>query len=391
METRIKNFYQNPNLDNYENFTTEEKKFLENYKNNLQKKYLKILEDWKLGYTYINQIISFINTDYSDEDILKILSNDKLDKIKSHKKIIKILFSYLITKYKNSCEIINDKNRVIYLKIDKKEKKIKSNREITEFFKLLRGCIKKDKKYILIKLLQKGENVDHMNMLIYDVDRQILERFEPYGSTHTDLEFSKIIDDQLIKQFGSRGYILSNQQYCVNTTDECHIFQRRIENNERLSKDPAGYCIYWSIWYADKRLKYSGDIKDCKTLKTFLTNEMKKLQKRGNTFRNFIRKYSLIMVKFDKYIEHVKEYKGKDYPDEKIFENYVKEIGQGINEISLIRKFCLEPTLENFNKLSQFTKDILIGVSKLINEGKLDIKLNDKVKGKEMSRKILEF
>jgi ankyrin repeat protein len=96
-----------------------------------------------------------------------------------------------------------------------------------------------------------GEQLTHSNLLIYDIDRKFIERFDPYGNVPYA---SEIMDEVLELYFKEQ---LNLKYYSPKDTVNGISFQMfGDENNEenRIKGDPGGFCLAWSMFYLELRL-----------------------------------------------------------------------------------------------------------------------------------------
>ena len=98
----------------------------------------------------------------------------------------------------------------------------------------------------------------HANYIIYDIEKNIIERFEPHGSTTPPgLNYNPdILDNILITRFKEINEditYLKPKNYLPKIGFQLlDIF----ENNKKKIGDPGGFCALWAIWYVDMRLTY---------------------------------------------------------------------------------------------------------------------------------------
>lgn len=160
-------------------------------------------------------------------------------------------------------------------------------------------------KYIIIPIgiiMSTGfDNTEnHSNCLFYDINKNILERFEPHGSDYPyNFNYNPDLLDELIyKKF--KSIIDENKPNQTNNDSLRYLvpkdylpkfgFQRFDIMEESFNKnigDPNGFCTLWCIWYLDFRLKYI-NIKPYKIIRK-LINQVKF---NNLSFRNVIRNYS---------------------------------------------------------------------------------------------------
>ncbi|MEM3062738.1 MAG: hypothetical protein QW303_04225 [Nitrososphaerota archaeon] len=152
-------------------------------------------------------------------------------------------------------------------------------------------------KYFIMPIGIILSNGSHSNGLLYDIERKVLERFEPHGSGYP-YKFNynpDLLDDVLYKRM---NIILSNIygeptkfRYYAPKHYLPKIGFQALENMEiNVNKnigDPNGFCTLWTIWYLDHRLKYI-DMKPGSIVKKL----MSEVRMNRYSFRTIIRNYS---------------------------------------------------------------------------------------------------
>jgi hypothetical protein len=127
-----------------------------------------------------------------------------------------------------------------------------------EFSKYIEKCINKFKaRFIYLKVSFIIGNGLHSNIMLFDKNTMILERFEPYGyiSSKYVNDFDTIIPhviSEIVNEITDKKltYIHShcNDIYSFQTlSDERDIYSKKMY-------DPDGYCLAWSVWYIHMRL-----------------------------------------------------------------------------------------------------------------------------------------
>jgi ankyrin repeat protein len=291
--------------NNWENNCTSNKMSEKECKKNIKEHILEILESTN---TNICLKKSYpIKSDYICLDINKE-QKQKICSFTGSTLDILIGLIYLLKKHKNVCSIIDKKiNKSSELCNFYKKLGIMSNSRceffnyeivwaynnlfITEAFKSkFLNCVNnKDKKYIIVPLGIETENGNHANYLIYDIEKQELERFEPHGSSSPiSLDYETEELDKLLKY--NIQNINKNIKY-ISPKDflpkvGLQTFDIKEYNRKRIG-DPAGFCALWSIWYVDMRITY--DNLDRKTLINAIIKEFKS---NNISFKNTIRNYS---------------------------------------------------------------------------------------------------
>lgn len=152
-------------------------------------------------------------------------------------------------------------------------------------------------KYIIIPIGIILSNGNHSNSLFYDIENNIMERFEPHGSGYpTNFNYNPTLLDEILHK--KITHILSDI-YGKNIKIKYYrpidylpkIGFQTVEVTEmNINKnigDPNGFCTLWTIWYLDYRLKYI--FKHPGKMVKKLINEIKI---NNYSFRTIIRNYS---------------------------------------------------------------------------------------------------
>jgi len=184
-----------------------------------------------------------------------------------------IAMLYLIEKHENDCVILpippKGKNlRSVRFEDYALTWKIASERKRGRIGKLsiprrfayyLKQCAANPKvRFIVIPLGLEITNEDsgHANYLIIDKKLKTVEHFEPHGGrSFIEREFDiSQLETVLTDYFKKFGYTyLPPRKVCPNIG----IQSIQEKYRQRLKKiDPSGYCLAWSILYADLRLSY---------------------------------------------------------------------------------------------------------------------------------------
>ena len=168
-----------------------------------------------------------------------------------------------------------------------------------KFFKNIEKC-SNNKRFILLPLFMSNYNCDmsgHQNMIIIDVKNKTIERFEPYGINVGD-EYTEI-EHNFDKAFGSflskmkKYTYIPPQKMCIKmglqAIEEDNIYKgiATVRKN-----DPFGFCVAWSIWYADLRMRYPDA-----SSKELLNKTINILKNDKITMRRFIRNYAEFIIK----------------------------------------------------------------------------------------------
>lgn len=193
--------------------------------------------------------------------------------------ILNYYLNYKNIKIKNdflNFEIIWDGQKIFYPNnLDKEINKFKTD----------------DKKrfYIIPIGIELGGKA-HANILIYDKEKNSMERFEPHGNTYPKnfYYFPKKLDDFLKQHFSK---LFSKLNYIDIKTILPKIGFQTLEllehsKNKQLG-DPGGFCAVWCIWYAYNRIKYD-NIENTKLVNKLI----QKINLNNISLKNIIRNFS---------------------------------------------------------------------------------------------------
>jgi len=155
------------------------------------------------------------------------------------------------------------------------------------------------KRFAIIPMYITGivntKQIAHHNYIVFDRELKTVERFEPNGTMNSGTIISKIYGEDMLNDIirasaRKRGYTY------IQPLDFCPLHGpqslEELQDPKRKDGDPSGFCTFWSVWYADRRLKHPEvPIKD---LVAKLVEELnKKYDKKANTeMRTFIRNYT---------------------------------------------------------------------------------------------------
>jgi hypothetical protein len=164
------------------------------------------------------------------------------------------------------------------------------------FWESVKDCLKKNSEFIVIPMgFNCADNMGHQNFLIYNTKTKEMERFEPNGSgiRNPCLQNPKMIP-QLIDLFHKnveKGMIKSFYE----PLDFCPAksFQIIQDSDGHADKTEKGYCLAWSYWYADTRLRNPN-----KTRKQVIDMALATLYaNKSLSFTSFIRSFSNFLAK----------------------------------------------------------------------------------------------
>lgn len=155
-------------------------------------------------------------------------------------------------------------------------------------------CLDKNPTFILISLEIQFSIGNHANFLIYDVAQHQMERFEPHGHIAVKNYYNPKIDDAILEYFDTEFPGLIEEYYTPKNFSQNIGFQMKESwENMKLSNDPGGFCVAWSIWYADMRMTYP-DIPRQQLVKM----AKQKLKLYPDLFTGYIRKYGAFLYAY---------------------------------------------------------------------------------------------
>lgn len=147
----------------------------------------------------------------------------------------------------------------------------------------------KHSKYIVISIGIMTLEIQHANILFYDVKNQTVERFEPHGDSGKFLNYNNEKLDNILelkfKSFNSKIKYIRPKDYLPVMG-----LQRLEYNTSKLCLrigDPNGFCGVWCIWWIYHKMLNLHI--DSKTLVNKLINEIKL---NNMSFKNLIRDFS---------------------------------------------------------------------------------------------------
>jgi len=130
---------------------------------------------------------------------------------------------------------------------------------ISNFIDKITECIEHKYTFIIIPVGIEMPSGSHANYIIYDVKNNIVERFEPNGSTTpVGLNYNPELLDSILKQkfidINPNIKYLKPQDYLPKVSFQMLDI---MEHKNRKIGDPGGFCALWAIWYVDMRLTYN--------------------------------------------------------------------------------------------------------------------------------------
>lgn len=144
-------------------------------------------------------------------------------------------------------------------------------------------------RFIIIKLtLVISVNSTHANIVIYDTKTKTVDRFEPYGNV--PYMESHQLDDFLRQLFTD---VLGHDIIYVSPQEMSTMGFQLISNDTQSTVkklgDPIGYCLAWSCWYLEHRMR-NPDVPPQKIIRKLLDRIGTEPQ--PTKFIDFIRNYA---------------------------------------------------------------------------------------------------
>jgi ankyrin repeat protein len=196
-------------------------------------------------------------------------------------------------------------------------------------------------RFIMIKITVFNQDDGlHANSLIFDKQTGRCEHFEPYGFVY----FQEYIDlDEYLKEL----FMNLTRIYCSEHNIQYSYYGPKFSNIRnglqmlssdhllmyRKIGDPQGYCLAWSLWYIESRIKYPEWSYD--EIVDQVISELIHTEYNGrNIFIDYIRNYS---IELDK--EKTKLLHEFDIPDEAINDIMFDDVNLQKYKIGLQMKF----------------------------------------------------
>ena len=124
----------------------------------------------------------------------------------------------------------------------------------------------------------------HASIVLYDFNRNTIERFDPYGDTTlVDKELDNVLEEELTWNTGLT-YLKANDY--MSPVSFQTISDETNNKNIKLG-DFGGFCLAWSLWYLEHRILNSKIDQ-----KELIEKTIKKLFNQNLKFSEFIRNYA---------------------------------------------------------------------------------------------------
>ena len=202
----------------------------------------------------------------------------------------------------------------------------------TNFDEKFKKCIlNKKSKYIIIPIGIELVNGSHSNYLIYDINKNEIERFEPNGYHNPyKLNYNPYLLDKLLEKKFKQ--IDNNIIYFKPKDFLPKIGFQSLDATEssKFKKigDPGGFCAAWTIWYVDMRL--SNPTIERKEL---IEEIIKKIKKYNFSFKNIIRNYTVKITNLRDEILKEGQIDINDWINEKLNNDQILKINNKIKQL----------------------------------------------------------
>jgi hypothetical protein len=227
-----------------------------------------------------------------------------------------IFYLHLMNKYKSKCVPKGTKRPIgldIPLKVKyTKPEEVELNQQFNEIGKIIADCVKRGENMILIPLSYIRGMSGHFNLLIYKVNNNEVEHFEPHGGEYTGNERLQDSSKKVMEYFVNILNIhlkingLRIAKY-VEASEVCPYITglQVMEEKSKLKKvniEPGGYCAAWSLFFAELNLK-NPDLTSIEILDN-IYNYLTTKESGPNYLKSVIRGYSgYIYQNVDRYLE----------------------------------------------------------------------------------------
>ena len=206
----------------------------------------------------------------------------------------------------------------------------------TNFEETINNILKnKGIKYIVMSLAIELNSGSHANILIWDIAKKEVSRFEPHGaSSPVEFNYNENLLDDLLR---NRITCFDNKINYIKPKDylpEIGFQKFEMQENETCTRigDPNGFCAVWCVWWIDMRLKYN-DIEQEKLVKKL----MNRIREEGLSFKNLIRNYSSNIITRILF---------KPSKTKNILKKFVKPTSRIKVYLTFLSKYFLKPTEE---------------------------------------------
>lgn len=203
-----------------------------------------------------------------------------------------------------SCVLLPDKvshipeeQTSVSLRWIEKEKKISVPEPTAMFWENFSRC--NSKRFVALPFGFTCNSYGHANYLLFDKLKKTLERFESFGKVTSKCLNDAEVNEKIVELFKDnlKGTEYEDFKYIEPLEFLPEYNVQTIQENEKrwkkkAKKNPVGFCSVWSLWYIDLRAS-NPDIEPIPLVKEAIKQIYEIEKKRGGSFTDFIRRYSL--------------------------------------------------------------------------------------------------
>lgn len=130
-----------------------------------------------------------------------------------------------------------------------------------EMWREIALCIENGSRFVILPFIFGNNDDLHMNMLISDTNLKTVERFEPHGTNAYSWLKSDACDVDTVLTNLLHSGPLSDYKY-ISPLEFCPWLgpqsaqERELDFLQVRKGKVSGFCVAWSFWYADLRLRY---------------------------------------------------------------------------------------------------------------------------------------
>lgn len=162
----------------------------------------------------------------------------------------------------------------------------------TDFECIFTSFLNSEKNFFIIPIGIELDTNSHSNILIYDKNKNTLERFEPYGfDMPPNFNYNAQLLDITIQQTFNKLCPAKHMTYITPNMFLPKIGFQSYENIDYLKTkkigDPGGFCSVWCLWYVKQRL-LNVELSPAELVKVLITN----IKFNNYSFKHIIRNYS---------------------------------------------------------------------------------------------------
>lgn len=213
------------------------------------------------------------------------------------------------------------------------------------FEQKIKTCSLKKTKFIIIPIGIELSNGGHANYIIYDVNKNEIERFEPNGSHNPyklnyNPDLLDILLEKKFKEINKNITYIRPKDYLPKVGFQL-LDSMETKKHKKIG-DPGGFCAAWVVWYVDMRLN-NPDISRNILIKEII----KKIKKFNYSFKNTIRNYTTKITNLRDEILKEGDLEINDWINEQFTYDQVTKIN---NKIKKLIKELYKPSTKRITK-----------------------------------------